>query len=98
MACLTSSKRAAYQADLDKVNELIAKALTSYERALENQDVEEYRFNSGEGSQMTKQADIKKLWANLESLYSRRDWLERRLNGKGVVNLNMRRKRYNGYY
>lgn len=97
MACLTSSARARILADIAKVEAQILKAEESYDRALEAMDVEEYRFNSGEGSQMTRQADIKKLWSIIESLYARRDSLYRRLEGKRLVNLNLRRKSYGPY-
>lgn len=97
MACLTSSARARILADIAKVEAQILKAEESYDRALEAMDVEEYRFNSGEGSQMTRQADIKKLWSILENLYARRDSLYRRLEGKRLVNLNLRRKSYGPY-
>lgn len=98
MACISSAQRARLTADLAQVEAQLVIANASYTKALEAMDVEEYRFNSGEGSQMARQQDIKKLDAVIESLEARRDKIIRKLEGRGLVNLNMRRKRYNGYY
>ncbi len=97
MACLTSAQRARLQARLAIIQDHIAKAEESFGKALESMDVEEYRFNSGEGSQMARQADIKKLNDVLESLYAQEDSVIRKLEGRGIVNMNLRRKRYNTY-
>lgn len=98
MACLSSTQRAYYLADLERINSQLEKAYASYDRALEAMDVEEYRFNSGEGSQQTKQYDIKKINALIDDLESKRDRIIRKLEGRGLVNMNLRRKRQRGIY
>lgn len=94
MACMSSTQRARLTADLERIEAQLVIAYASFNNALAAMDVEEYRFNSGEGSQMAKQADIKKLNSVIESLESRRDRIIRKLEGRGIVNLNMRRKHY----
>jgi hypothetical protein len=98
MACLSPTQRAYLQADLVRINSQLEKAYESFDRALEAMDVEEYRFNSGEGSQQTKQYDIKKINVLIESLESRRDKIVRKLEGRGLVNMNLRRKQRRGIY
>ena len=90
--------KAIYEADLAKILAQLETANEAYEKALANMDVEEYRFNSGEGNQMAKQADINKLGREIERLEAARDRLIRKLEGRGIVNLNMRRKHYGRYY
>lgn len=92
MACLPSYLVSKYTADLERVQAQIKKANESLEAALENSEVEEYSFNSGEGTQRTKRRSIKELQSVLNDLESREAWLLRKLNGTSLVNLNLRRK------
>ncbi len=98
MACISASKKAMLLEQLTRVNTQIEKANDTLDRAIEAMDVEEYSFNSNEGTQKTKQADITKIEKLLETLYSRRDRILRQLQGRGLVNMNLRRKRYGRIY
>jgi len=65
---------------------------TTYTRALA-QDTEEYRFNSGEGSQWATKRKLSELKDQIDSLQSEIDQLYRRLNsGGGLVSIVLRRQ------
>lgn len=95
MACLPAYLIEKYQNQLARVQAQIAKLETAIDSALENSEVEEYSFNSGEGQQRTKRRDIKSLLQSLERLESSEARILRKLAGRGIVNVNLRRKRYN---
>jgi len=94
MAYLSTSERSAYlaqlktkQTQLDNANETLRKRL--------NQQLDDYRVDTSEGSQSTKRVKIKELQDVIEALESQIDAIYRKLNSGGVRMLNMRRK---GYY
>jgi vacuolar-type H+-ATPase subunit I/STV1 len=92
MACLPSWLRTKYEADLARVQSQITSASEALDSALENAEVEEYSFNSGEGQQRTKRRSIKELQQTLESLEAQEARLLRKLYGTSLVNMNLRRK------
>jgi hypothetical protein len=67
-------------------------AQTAFTASLEANEIEEYRFDSAEASQRAKMRDPDKLFSQIESLYKRRAAIVSRLNGTGIVNMNLRRK------
>lgn len=94
MSCLTSAQRAAIlalitakQAQLDAANATLLSLL--------GQEVEEYRFNSNEGSQWASRRKLEALRATIDWLQSEIDNLTRRLNSTGLISFNLRRK-YSG--
>lgn len=60
--------------------------------AIENGDVESYKFESGEGSQQTKYRPLSELDKSLTRLNAQLDRLYRISDGKGLVVMNLRRK------
>jgi hypothetical protein len=98
MACLSASLRAKYEADLIRVQEQLAKITITIDSALENGEVEEYSFNSTEGNQKTVRRSLKELYEIQEKLEATEARLIRRLGGRGLVSMNLRRKRYNYSY
>lgn len=94
MSCLTASTRSRLLARKTTLETLITAAEAALTSALETGDVESYTFDSGEGSQRTKYRSLEDIQKNLDWLYSRLDFITRRLNGTGIVNLNLRRKRF----
>ena len=97
MACLPRWLRTEYERQLTSVTAQITKLETAIDDAYENSEVEEYAFNSGEGSQRTKRRSIKELTTELEKLENKKLRLMRKLYGHAVVNMNLRRKS-RGYY
>lgn len=97
MSCLTSSQRTAIIAEIADLDLFIAAVKTAYLSSLGNAEIEEYRFDSGDGSQKTirrKPSELKKEWDDLKSERAR---LARKLNGSANVNMNLRRNKGNGY-
>lgn len=97
MACLPTYLRTKYLADLAIIQDQISKLQTVLSSAIQNGEVEEYVFNSGEGSQKTVRRSLKELNNLLIDLKAQEDRIYRKLYGRSVINVNLRRKRYNGY-
>ena len=90
MICISATKRtnilnqiAKKEAQLLKLEEALDDASTG---------VKEYRFDSGEGSQRTIRHSPAELIRAIEVMESKIAALYRRLNGTGLVDMNMRRK------
>ena len=66
-------------------------AEASYDELLAS-NVEMYRFDSTEGEQTTKRRKIQEMRDQIQILESEIDNIRRRLNGTGIVNMNMRRR------
>lgn len=94
MGCLTSAQRTKIQAEITKKEAQLDLLNDSYLSAIQNSEVEEYSFSSGEGQQRTKRRRLKELRDEIEWLESAISLLYRKLYGKSLVNLNLRRKNY----
>lgn len=92
MACILPSTRARIVARIAKNETLLAEAEEALSSSLT--PYKEYRFDSGEGSQKTEYKDPRQLKQIIDSLEAQIEADYRRLNGTGVVNINLRRKRY----
>lgn len=81
-------KRLTYwEAELAKLDEAMMNATL---------EVEEYRLNTGEGMQQTKYRDLEKLQKQITKAEYMIDWIINKLNGWGLMNMNLRRKSYCG--
>lgn len=92
MACLTSTTR---DRIISRINTLEAQATTletTITTQLEN-GIENYSFDSGEGKQSTKYRSLESLQKQLEKIESQIEKLYRRLNGLGIINLTMNRRK-----
>ena len=90
MSCLTAGKIAEIQAQIVKLKAQLTVAQTALTSALV--EIEEYRFDSGVGSQRVRYRDPNKIQKTISHLEAQIDNLERRLTGKGISALNLRRK------
>lgn len=72
---------------------LLVSAYATYSTLI-TENIESYKFDSNEGAQQARHLQIDKLKDQIDSLESEIDSLYRRLCGRGIVNLNLRRKRY----
>ena len=93
MGCLSASRVAAIKAQIVKLDGFIEAAETAYLSALTNSEHEEYRFDSGDGSQRAKRRSPDKIRIEIEALEATRNRLQRKLNGTSNVNMNLRRVR-----
>lgn len=96
--CLPAYVRTKYLADLARVQEQIAELETSMLEAMKNGEVEQYRFDSGEGSQSAQRRSLKELETVLSRLENKELRILRKLNGRSIVNIGLRRKGYGGGY
>jgi len=91
MSYLSASEIARIEALITTKEAQLALANETYNKLLAN-DIEEYRFDSNEGSQRAKRLDITKMKAQIDSLEAEIERLNRRLKAGGIVNIVMRRQ------
>jgi hypothetical protein len=96
MGCLSSAQVTRIKAAIAKLDELIAAAEASLLTAIENSEIETYRFDSGDGSQRADRRNPQEINDLIDDLAARRDRLQRKLDGTSNVTLNWRRRSY-GY-
>ena len=92
MNCLDAATRKRLKARLEKKEEQLEEANNIYSELLSDR-IHSYRFNSNEGDQSTVNKKLKDVKEQIDSLESEIDRLVRRLTGRSVVNMNMRRIR-----
>ncbi|MCK5127566.1 MAG: hypothetical protein KAR42_15020 [candidate division Zixibacteria bacterium] len=90
MACITSSTRTRISASIAAKEAVLVSLYAAYSAAAT--EIEEYRFDSGEGNQRVTYRNLNEIKTNIDALESEIDSLYRRLAGKGVINMNLRRK------
>ena len=93
MTCLTSTQKAVIEAKIEKLNTLIDAAEVALLASVTNSEVEEYRFDSGDGSQKAIRRDPNQIEKLIQSLTSRRDRLIGELAGTLNVVMKFRRNR-----
>lgn len=93
MGCLTTTQVNVIKAKIAVIDTQIAAFESSYLDSAGNSEIEEYRFNSGEGNQTAIRRSPSELRKEIEALETRRGRLQRLLDGTSNVNLNLRRRR-----
>jgi hypothetical protein len=88
---MSSATYARLLAELEKLEELYNHAVATYEKLLQ-QEINSYRFDTGEGSQQARRVKMSEVSQEIEWISSRADNIRNRLNGRRVVNMNLRRK------
>lgn len=91
MSWLSTSERARIQALIDTKTDQLAIANATYTAILAN-EIEEYRFDSNEGSQRARRYKMTELKTQIDSLEAEIERLNRRLRSGGVVNVVLRRQ------
>ena len=91
MGCLTQSEVTDLQAKADRIADQLTLAYDAFDRALSVSDTEEYRFDSGDGSQKVIRRDPTKLESMIRGLESRYDWYINKIKGRGISSLVLRR-------
>jgi hypothetical protein len=77
----------------------LAAANAALDAALvEGGETQSYTFNSGEGQQSATKRPLAEIYDLIERLEAEIARLYRKLTGRGIVNLNLRRNLYGGYF
>ena len=92
MSYLNSSDRTRILSQIATKEAQLTAANTALTEAL-GTDVQSYSFDSGEGKQSTTRRKLKELQDAVRGLEAELDRLYRRINGSGLVTMNLRRVR-----
>jgi tRNA U34 5-carboxymethylaminomethyl modifying GTPase MnmE/TrmE len=90
MSYLDSSVRTYIRQRIERKTELLIKAEAQLEELLDH-PLEDYKFDSNEGSQRSKRRKIDDLKSLIDSLEAEIDQLTRKLRGGALAVLNLRR-------
>ena len=92
MLCISSNRLALLTERLETKTAQLVKLYDAFDRRIN--PAESYKFDSGEGSQQLKYLSLKDMQDAIDRLEKEIDALGRKLNGTGIVNMNLRRKSY----
>lgn len=90
---LPAATRAEIEAEIARIDAALAVLDAAYLSAVTNSEVEEYRFDSGDGSQKAIRRKPAEIREERDALSAQKDRLERRLSNSGSVNFQLRRGR-----
>ncbi len=90
MSCLSRSRRTTLQLRLAKREASLVIVEATYDELLAT-GVEEYKFDSTEGRQETRRRELDDVKKQIDALTAEIDSITRKLAGRGIVNLNLRR-------
>lgn len=91
MSYLSPEERARIEALIQQKEDQLALANATYSKLLQ-EDIEEYRFDSNEGSQRARRMDISKIKDQIDSLEAAIERLKRRLRAAGLTSIVLRRQ------
>lgn len=91
MPSLTQAEQTAILTQIETKTEQLEEANNTYRKLLK-QEVEDYRFDTTEGSQRARRVSIVDMQKVIESLESQIDSLYRKLRSGGLRMINLRRK------
>lgn len=97
MSCLSATRIAEIQAQIDRLNTQISAMNDAIDANIAESGIVEYRFQSGDGSQRVERRSVNDLLSTISSMEARRDRLQRTLNGTGIVAMTTRRNRGRRY-
>lgn len=91
MSCYSSSRIAQLKTRLTRKSTQLDLANSLYDELLSD-STQSYRIDSGEGSQQEVTKKLNEVQDQISTLESEIDRLQAKLSGKGIVNMNMRRR------
>jgi hypothetical protein len=92
MSYLSSAIRTRIEQQIATKTAQLDAANTAYTAALANSEIQTFTLDTGEGKQSSTRRNPKQLLEVIRLLESDLDRLYRRLNGGGIVNMNLRRR------
>lgn len=91
MGCLSSQQISDINAEIATLSTRLAALNTAYTGAISG-GIESYRLDSGENASAVKYRSLEDMQRAIDSTSSRIKTLKNQLAGRGIVNLNLRRK------
>lgn len=91
MLTLSTSRRARIEARISSINSQITALETAIDSAV-TKDVEEYSFNSGDGSQRVIYKSLDEMQIAVDKLYRMLEYQYNLLRGRGIVQMVARRR------
>jgi len=83
--------RTRLKARLEKKEDLLDKLYITYDELISD-GTESYRFDSGDGSQQAKKRKLSEVKDQIDQLESEIESLQRRISGKGLTNIALKRR------
>lgn len=96
MSCLSTKRRARLQARITLREAQLVAANAAYDASLTDADVSKYRLDTGGGAGGEQETALRSpavLLGMVNALESQLDRMYRQLEGGGIVNMNLRRRR-----
>ena len=96
MSCLSSTRRTRIRARIAQKEVQLTAANAAYDASLADGDVSKYRLDTGGGAGGEQEVALRSpsvLLQQIQILESQLDRLYRQLEGGGLVNMNLRRRR-----
>ncbi len=90
MRTITNQNLTYIKTRIARIDTLLDPLYTAYENG--TTEIESYMLDTGDGEQKTKYRSLDEILDQIQRLESIRDRLTRRLNGTGIVNMNLRRR------
>ncbi len=96
MVCLSSTRITEINAIITNLEAALAVAWASYTETLN--PAQDYRIDTGEGSQRVKRRDPTEMFNQIQALQRQIDYWNAKLNGTGIKKMNLRRKPNGGIW
>ena len=88
---LSAATIAEIEAEIAQCDAYLVALDVAYLSAVGNAEIEEYRFDSGDGSQKAIRRKPSEIREEMSAIQAKRDRLVRKLSGSGSVNMRLRR-------
>ena len=91
MSWLSTSRRTFIEAQITWLESQITATQTTI-ASLTTQEVDDYSFSTGAGAQRATRKKLEDLYKTLEKLYRTIEWWQSKIDGSGIVDMNLRRR------
>ena len=88
---LSAATIAEIEAEIAQYDAYLVALDVAYLSAVGNAEIEEYRFDSGDGSQKAIRRKPSEIREEMSAIQAKKDRLARKLSGSGSVNMRLRR-------
>ena len=88
---LSAATKAEIEAEIAQCDAYLVALNTAYLASVGNSEIQEYRFDAGDGSQKTIRRKPSEIREEMDAIKAKRSRLVRQLSGSGSVNMQLRR-------